>query len=249
MFGIAVELEPELADGLDADVDRAILGIRRLERRQPPQPADVGTRRKLCTVGAEQPLEPALAQPRVRVVDRVGRPVENGLELAQRDLLVGLVARDRVSLARERALEIVAGDEQSPPLVVEARTELLDQRRRALRAARSPPGRRASPLRRSAAAPRRRTSGAPRGARSRARPRRRRAPRRRCRPRRSCAADRGALARPGRSPSSSASRSDSSCGWVKRSACRATMAACSDVSFSPTRTARTSSAALDVVRL
>ena len=42
MFGIASSSKPKRADRLDADVDRAILRVRRLERREPPQPARRG---------------------------------------------------------------------------------------------------------------------------------------------------------------------------------------------------------------
>ncbi len=60
-----LEVEPQRANRLDADLDRALLRVRRLERRQPPQPGDMRARRHVGALRAEQPLEPALAQPRV----------------------------------------------------------------------------------------------------------------------------------------------------------------------------------------
>src|SRR3954465_4625950 len=71
----------------------------------------VGARGHLGALGAEQPLEPALSQALERGGAGVRRPAEHSLELAQRDLLLGLAAGDGVALARELALEVVAGYE------------------------------------------------------------------------------------------------------------------------------------------
>ncbi len=125
--GDRVDLEPELANRLDAHLDRPVLRVGRLEGRQATEPAEVRTRGQLLALRPEQPQEPALAQPRVLLVDRVGRAAEYLLELSQGDLLLALVARHRVRFARELRFEIFAGFEELTPLLVEARIELQRQ--------------------------------------------------------------------------------------------------------------------------
>ena len=154
--------------------------------------------------------------------------------------LVGLVARNGVVDPRHRRLELVARREQRASLVVEARRDLehcgaepvpatvvglgrepcLGGSQGKLLAVPWEPGRR--------------------GGRSRARPRARRARGRRAPP-----GTRGGDARwtPARLRSRPPLLREAPSSWsrVKRSAYRATIAACSEVSFSPTRTARASS--------
>src|SRR6266513_2738370 len=57
---------------------------------------------------AEQPFEPALAQPRVLALGGVRRPAQHVLELAERNLLLGLVARDEelAALLVEASVEL-----------------------------------------------------------------------------------------------------------------------------------------------
>jgi len=75
--------------------------------------------RHLFAVGAEQPVEPALAKLRVGVRRRLGRRDERALELAERDALLLLVPRDRVGLARELGLELLGRAQQVQPVRVE----------------------------------------------------------------------------------------------------------------------------------
>ncbi len=199
-------------------------------------------RRHVGALRTEQPLEPVPAQPRVLVCDRVRCPAQDVLELAQRDLLLGLVPGDRVALAREAAVEVVAGDQQLAALPVETCVDLPHQLAElvALRILRE--------------------DGEPRLRR----PQRQllpveRQPRREDRvlelvlARCEVGLDDAGLARPAQAVEAlqlvSVGRPPRQPGApraaprVKRSAWRATIAACSEVSFSPTRTARTSSAA------
>ena len=68
------EIEAQRANRLDTHLDGAVLGVRRLERREAPQPAEVRARGQLGVRRAEQALEPTLAQPRVLVAGGVRRP-------------------------------------------------------------------------------------------------------------------------------------------------------------------------------
>ena len=75
-------------------------------------------------LGAEQAFEPAVAQPIVGCRRRAARVLEHAEQLAQRDQLLLLAARDRVGLARELRLELLARRQQREPLVVEAGGDL-----------------------------------------------------------------------------------------------------------------------------
>ena len=122
-----LEVEPEGADGLDAHIDRALLRIRRLERRQAAQPAELGVRRLFGVLRPEQPREPSPTQLLVRRRGVLRSAAQHAFELAEGDPLVGLVACHRIELAREAAFEVVPGDEQLPAALVEARVELPRQ--------------------------------------------------------------------------------------------------------------------------
>ena len=84
--------------------------------------------RDVVALGAEQLLEPALAQAVVRVGRGAAGRVEHALELVQRDPLLLRVPRDRVGLARELGLERLAGREQLAAVVVEARADGVRER-------------------------------------------------------------------------------------------------------------------------
>ena len=78
-------------------------------------------RRLRLALGPEQPLEPRLAQLDERRLDLLARRHEDRLELAQRDLLLLLVARDRIGLAAQVRLELLVRADQVEPLLVEVR--------------------------------------------------------------------------------------------------------------------------------
>ncbi len=121
MFGSFVHVEAERRERLHADLDGALLRVRRLERREPAHVGDVERRRPLLALVAEQPLEPARPELLPPLGGGVARGRERLLEPAQRDRLLLLVARDRVGLAGELGLELLAGRaQQLEPLVVEA---------------------------------------------------------------------------------------------------------------------------------
>ena len=118
--GSALDVEPERAERGDADLDRALLRVRLLERGEPAQIARVIRGRHILSLGPEQLVEPALAQRRVHAGGCPRRGVEDALELVQRDPLLFCVPGDRVGLARELGLERLAGGEQLAAVVVEA---------------------------------------------------------------------------------------------------------------------------------
>ena len=78
-------------------------------------------RRLRVALGAEQLVEPRVAQAAVRLRRRIRRGDEHTLELAQRDRLLLLVARDGIGLAGDLGLEPLARLEQPTPVGVEAR--------------------------------------------------------------------------------------------------------------------------------
>ena len=113
------EVEAEVGQRREADLGRALLRVGRLERREPAHPGDVVRRRNVLALGAEQLLEPALAQPGEGLGGGVARLLQRARELAQRDPLLLLVARDGIRLAGEDGGELLAGGDQLEPLVVE----------------------------------------------------------------------------------------------------------------------------------
>ena len=115
-----IHVEAERLDARETHVDGALLRVRRLERREAAKIVHVRVRRQRVALGAEQLVEPALAQTPVRVAGGIRGLDQDALELAQRDRLLLLVARDRVRLARELRLELLGRGEQREPLRVEA---------------------------------------------------------------------------------------------------------------------------------
>jgi hypothetical protein len=113
-------IEAERLDGRHAHVDRALLRICRLERRQPAQVVHVRIRRQRVALRPEELLEPCVTQTAVRLGRRIRGGDEHLLELPQRDRLLLLVARDGIALTRELALELLAGDHQRQAVAVEA---------------------------------------------------------------------------------------------------------------------------------
>ena len=69
-------------------------------------------RRKLGALRAEQLVEPRVAQTAVRVRRRVRGRDEHLLEPMERDRLLFLVPLHGIELARELALELLAGDHE-----------------------------------------------------------------------------------------------------------------------------------------
>ena len=63
---LVLEVEAEPLDGIHANLDRALLRVRGLERREAAQVRDVVRRRNLLALAPEQPLEPTVAQQEVR---------------------------------------------------------------------------------------------------------------------------------------------------------------------------------------
>ena len=68
--------------------------------------------RLLVAFRAEQPVEPAVAQAGERRRRRVCRAGERSVELRERDALLVLAAADRVGVAGDAGVEILAGPEQ-----------------------------------------------------------------------------------------------------------------------------------------
>src|SRR5207247_1463554 len=97
----------------------ALLRVRRVERREPAQVRDVVRARNRRALRAEQGVEPPVAKPRVGARRRLGRRDERALELAQRDPLLLLVARDRVRLARQLGLELFGRPQEVEPVGIE----------------------------------------------------------------------------------------------------------------------------------
>ena len=237
--GLGGEIEAEVLEGGEADGDAPLLRVHRLERRQPADPRHVRRGRRLLALGPEQAVEPSLALRRERGRALDARTIDRIEDGPKRDLLLVLVARDRIGYARDVGLEPVARGEQRAPLVVERRRD--GEHRVAERVAARVLGlERESclgrPQRQLVAVPRTRAASRAFSSAS------------------SCSASsrvtrpswhvRRSLAIASRSPSSAARL-----GLAERvellareeSAYRATIAACSEVSFSPTRTARASS--------
>ena len=100
MFGCAVRSKPSASSVSQADLGRALLRVGRLERREPAHVGRVVARRNRLALVAEQLREPALAQGARRRRRVVARLLERPRELAQRDVLLLLVALDRVGDAR-----------------------------------------------------------------------------------------------------------------------------------------------------
>ena len=119
MLLVRGEVEAERRQRREADVGRPLLRVRRVERREAADVTHVRRRRLLLAVRPEQPLEPALAHRDERPLDRVACRGEHGLELAQRDLLLLLVTRDRVGLLGQVRLELLVRAQQLEPLLVE----------------------------------------------------------------------------------------------------------------------------------
>ena len=139
MFCSRSRSKPSRASVSRQTCDGALLRVRRLERREPAHVGDVVRRR-------HRPRAPGRAAGRTSargaashaaVAARCGR-IERALELAQRDPLLLLVARDRVGLAGDLGLELLARAEQVEPLGVELGRALGLERRRAPRGRRTP---------------------------------------------------------------------------------------------------------------
>ena len=82
---------------------------------------DVRARRLRLALGAEQPVEPAVAQRPVGARSRVGCGGEGPLELAQRDRLFLLGTGDRVRLAGELRVQRLPRRDELQPVGVQAR--------------------------------------------------------------------------------------------------------------------------------
>ena len=115
---LLLEVEAEVGKRFEADLDGALLRVRRLERREPADVRGVEGRRHRLTLRPEQPVEPALAQRAVRIVDGAACAREDVGEPAQRDALLLLVSVHGLGIAGDVRLELLAGpDELEPPLV------------------------------------------------------------------------------------------------------------------------------------
>ncbi len=119
MFSSAARSNPSAESVCEADVGRAILRVRRLERREPSDVAHVRRRGDLLALRPEHALEPPLAHAEERLVDGVAGRGEHGLEVAQRDLLLVLVARDRIRLLRQVRVQLLVRAQELEPLLVE----------------------------------------------------------------------------------------------------------------------------------
>src|SRR5207253_6953827 len=95
------EVEADPLQRVQADLGRLLLRVRALERREPADPCHVEALRALVALRAEQAVEPALAQLPERLVRDRARVGEHRRELAERDVLLLLVARDGIRLARQ----------------------------------------------------------------------------------------------------------------------------------------------------
>src|SRR5919204_5044343 len=113
--------EAEPLQGLEADLDRALLRVGRVEWRHAAQERAVVRRRMLVALGAEEPVEPPLPQGDELRARLLGRVDERALELAERDPLLLLAPRDRVGLAGELGLELLGRAQELEPRVVEGR--------------------------------------------------------------------------------------------------------------------------------
>ena len=116
---LCCEIEAERGQRLQADLRGTVLRVRRVERRQPAHVPHVRRGRLRLALRPEQPLEPRLAQLQERLLDPVARGDEDRFQLAQRDLLLLLVPRDRIRFPAEVRLELLVGAQQFEPLLVE----------------------------------------------------------------------------------------------------------------------------------
>src|SRR5262249_5194049 len=118
------EVEADALQRVEADLDRPLLRVRRLERRQPAHVAEVERGRGRLSGRAEAPLEPAVAEALVRGGRAVAGVRKRTLQIAERDALLLLAAAHRIGFAGDRRLERLAVAEQLEPLAVEARREV-----------------------------------------------------------------------------------------------------------------------------
>ena len=81
----------------------------------------MAARRLRVALRAEDAVEPAVAHAVVRVGRHVGRSDERALELAQRDRLLLVGARDRIGLAGDVDLQLLGDGEQLEPVRIELR--------------------------------------------------------------------------------------------------------------------------------
>ena len=77
MFGSWLRSKPRLAERLETYLGRTILRIRRLERREAPQPGDVVRGRTLRPLAAEQLVEPPARELPVHLVGVAARVLED----------------------------------------------------------------------------------------------------------------------------------------------------------------------------
>ena len=121
MLGILAELEAELRERRRADRHRAFLRVRVGKRRESAQPAGVAVARNRVALVSEQPVEPARAQRVPGGSGRRGGVLDDGEQLAERDLLLLLGTSDQVGLARGGRVGGVAPGDEAPALVVQRR--------------------------------------------------------------------------------------------------------------------------------
>ena len=139
MFGSAARSKPSSVQRVEADLDRALLRVGRLERREPAHVADVVRRRDARRARGRAASRTSARAARVdaRRPASLASP-EHRCELAQRDALLLLVAR-RPGRARRRARRRAPRPrDQLEPVVVEL------GRRVGVDARRAPRGRRSS---------------------------------------------------------------------------------------------------------
>src|SRR6476469_393058 len=130
--GLLVQVEAERDERLQGDLRRAVLRVRRLERRQTAHPGGVVARRDVGTVVAEQSCEPGRAKRLVALGRIDARLVQRPRELAEGDSLLLLVALERAGDSRQRGRELLGRAQEVQTVVVERgarlgldRTELL----------------------------------------------------------------------------------------------------------------------------
>ena len=114
------EIEAEPGEGLHADLDRALLRVRLLERGEPAHVRHVVRGGNGFALGAEQALEPAVPELAVRSGALVACHSQLLGERTDRDALLLLVSLDRIDGPRELGRELVLGAHQLSPSFVEA---------------------------------------------------------------------------------------------------------------------------------
>jgi hypothetical protein len=118
---LACEIEAEVLERLEAHRHGLVLREHVRERRHAPDVGDVSARRLVLPLLTEQPVDPALAEPRPRIRLALGGVRERRGERAQVYPLHVLAPLHRIGFARQIGLELVAAPHEVEPAVVERR--------------------------------------------------------------------------------------------------------------------------------